>query len=132
MSENTEQEARSRTLGLARWVQSTFMVFALVLFWLLDKAINQAWDYFAGANTTVASGAAALIAGVSMWLAYRNVRVQAAANDVVGELAKVSWPTRKETTASALVVIITSIIAAVIVGSFDTIWSAITDLIYKA
>ena len=132
MSENTEQEARTRTLGLTRWVQSTFMVFALVLFWLLDKAINEAWGYFADPNTTVASIAAAVVAGTSVLAAYRNARVQVVANDVVGELAKVSWPTREETTASALVVIVTSIIAAVIVGSFDTIWSAITDLIYKA
>lgn len=132
MSENTEQEGRTRTLGLARWVQSTFTVFALVLFWLVDKAINQGWGYFADPNTTVASAAAAVIAGTTVWLAYRNARVQVLANDVVGELAKVSWPTRQETTTSALVVIITSIIAAVIVGSFDTIWSAITDLIYKA
>jgi preprotein translocase subunit SecE len=132
MSENTEQEGRTRTLGLTRWVQSTFMVLALCLFWLLDKLITVGWGYFADPDSTTASAAAALGAGTAAWLAYRNVRVQAAANDIVGELAKVSWPTRKETTASAIVVIITSIIAAVIVGSFDTIWSAITDLIYKA
>ena len=32
---------------------------------------------------------------------------------------------------STVVVIVTSLIAAVIIGTFDAAWSAITDLIYK-
>ena len=43
-----------------------------------------------------------------------------------------AWPSRKETSASTIVVIITSIIAAGILGAFDAVWSTITDLIYKA
>ena len=47
---------------------------------------------------------------------YRNEKVSRVAHEVVGELAKVTWPTRKETQVSTIVVIVTSIIAAVIVG----------------
>ena len=52
-------------------------------------------------------------------------------HEIVGELAKVTWPSREETQVSTIVVIVTSIIAAIIVGSFDAVWSTITDLIYK-
>jgi preprotein translocase subunit SecE len=51
--------------------------------------------------------------------------------DVVLELSKVTWPTRKETYASTIVVIVTSLIAAAVVGAFDFVWSYFTDLLYK-
>ncbi len=46
------------------------------------------------------------------------------------ELKKVTWPTRKETQAATIVVIVTVIIAAMILGAFDTVWSFFTDRIY--
>jgi len=69
----------------------------------------------------------ALIVGI---MAYANERMYTLATDVAGELKKVTWPTRKETQAATIVVIVTVIIAAVILGVFDAIWSATTDSIY--
>ena len=62
---------------------------------------------------------------------YRNERAHDLVTDVVTELSKVTWPSRKETYASTIVVIITSLIAAAIVGAFDFVWSYFTDLLYK-
>jgi len=62
---------------------------------------------------------------------YRNEKSNRLVTEVVSELAKVTWPSRKETYASTIVVVVTSLIAAAIVGSFDFVWSAITDLLYK-
>ena len=50
---------------------------------------------------------------------------------MVGELSKVTWPTRDETYYSTLVVIVTSVIAAVYTGAFDAVWSAFSDLVYN-
>jgi preprotein translocase subunit SecE len=52
-------------------------------------------------------------------------------DEVVGELSKVTWPTREETYYSTIVVIVTSVLAAVYTGIIDALWSAFTDLIYK-
>jgi preprotein translocase SecE subunit len=125
------RENQPKTLGLARWVQMTFMAFGLLLLWVLDKAIAIGWDKFAEPKPELVTLVAAIVATTVTMLLYRNATVSRAAHEVVGELARVSWPSRKETQVSTVVVIITSIIAAAIVGAFDAAWSAITDLIYK-
>jgi preprotein translocase SecE subunit len=57
--------------------------------------------------------------------------VSRVSSEIVGELARVSWPSRDEIQAATIIVIITSIIASIIVGAFDAAWSSLTDLIYK-
>jgi len=126
-----DQQFTPKTLGLARWVQLAFMGLAVVLLLILDKTITIIWDKFAEPDPLLVSTLAVVLAVVCSVVAYRHATVNRVANEVVGELAKVSWPTREEVQVSTLVVIITSIIASVIVGSFDAAWSAITDLIYK-
>jgi preprotein translocase SecE subunit len=39
----------------------------------------------------------------------------------------VSWPTRKETSAATVVVLVTVIISAVILSSFDALWAFFTN-----
>lgn len=51
---------------------------------------------------------------------------------VVAELRKVTWPDRKETQTATVVVIITTLIIAAILGVFDLVWAKITGLIYSA
>jgi preprotein translocase SecE subunit len=125
------REGQPKTLGLARWVQMTFMAVGLLLLWVLDKVITIGWDRFAEPKPTVVTLVAAVVATIVTLILYRNEKISRVSHEIVGELAKVSWPSRKETQVSTVVVIITSIIAAAIVGAFDAAWSAITDLIYK-
>jgi preprotein translocase SecE subunit len=126
-----DQQFAPKTLGLSRWVQLAFMAFAVVLLLILDRVITIIWDKFAEPDPLVVTTLAVALAGVSAVGAYRHATINRLTNEVVGELAKVSWPSRDEVQVSTVVVIITSIIASVIVGSFDAVWSAITDLIYK-
>ena len=49
--------------------------------------------------------------------------------DIVSELRKVTWPTRKETSQATVVVIITVIIAAIFLQIFDALWSRVTGYI---
>jgi preprotein translocase SecE subunit len=125
------REGQPKTLGLARWVQMTFMAVGLLLLWVFDKVITIGWDRFAEPKPTVVTLVSFLVAAIVTFVLYRNERINRISLEIVGELAKVSWPSRKETQVSTVVVIITSIIAAAIVGAFDAAWSAITDLIYK-
>lgn len=123
---------RPKSLGLDRWVQIAFMAFALLLLWLLDKIITLIWDRFAEPTPSLVTLLAGVIAIGTTLVLYRQEKVSRVAHEIVGELTKVSWPSRRETQVSTLVVIITSVIAAIIIGAFDAAWSAITDLIYKA
>jgi preprotein translocase subunit SecE len=129
--ETAERVGAAKTLGLARYVQMVFVAFWAILLFIFDKAITAVWDNFAEPMPLLSTAGAAVLSGVVTIALYKNEKISRVSNDVVGELAKVSWPSREETQVSTVVVIITSIIAAIIVGSFDAVWSAITDLIYK-
>lgn len=126
-----DQQYHPRTLGLTRWVQVAFMALGALLLLIFDKVITIIWDKFAEPEPVLITLIAAVLAVGTTVFAYRHPTVGRLANEVVGELAKVSWPSRDEVQVSTVVVIVTSIIAAIIVGSFDAAWSAITDLIYK-
>ncbi len=45
-------------------------------------------------------------------------------------MKKVTWPTAKEVRSATLVVIVMAIVAAVILGVFDFVWSNLTELVY--
>jgi preprotein translocase subunit SecE len=118
-------------LGLTRWVQYVFVLTAAFFLWFLDKVATLVWQNFAEPPAVVITAFSAVIAvGVTVAL-YRQERAHTLVIDVVTELAKVTWPTRRETYASTIVVIVTSLIAAGIVGAFDFVWSFFTDLLYK-
>jgi preprotein translocase subunit SecE len=118
-------------LGLDRWVQYVFVVVAAFLLWFLDKVATLIWQNFAEPPTVAITATAAVISVAATIALYRNERTQTLVTDVVAELSKVTWPSRKETYASTLVVIVTSLIAAGVVGAFDFVWSFFTDLLYK-
>ena len=61
----------------------------------------------------------------------RNPRITEFSNDVVSELRKVTWPSRKETQSATVVVIITTIIIAIILGAMDFVWLRLTAVIYS-
>lgn len=126
-----EGDVATRGLGLLRWVQYVFVVIAAFLFWFLDKVVTLIWQNWAEPNSTVVTVGSLLVAAAVGLRLYKHERSNRLATEVVGELAKVTWPSRKETSSSTMVVIVTSLIAAAVIGGFDFIWSAITDLLYK-
>lgn len=66
----------------------------------------------------------AIVVGAAVML---HAPTMNAANEVVDELTRVSWPTREETGQATLVVIIATGITAVYLGVLDASWKAITD-----
>lgn len=125
-------------MGIERWVQFAFIAFGFVLFGLADRLIGFVWDVVARTwgsvpqpDSTLISVIAAVVGiATALWL-YRDQKINQFANEVAGELSKVTWPTRDETYYSTMVVIVTSVVAAVYTGAFDAAWSAFTDLIYN-
>jgi preprotein translocase subunit SecE len=130
-SERLETTGGSVVLGLTRWVQYVFVVGAAFSLWFLDKVATLIWQNFAEPPAALITAGSVIISIGAAIALYRNERAHTLVAEVVGELAKVTWPTRKETYASTIVVIITSLLAAGIVGAFDFVWSFLTDLLYK-
>jgi preprotein translocase subunit SecE len=123
--------AGKRTIGLERWVQLGYMIAAILLVWLFDHLINAIWYLFADPNESVVSAGAVVVGLIATVGLYRYAPVYGIVHGVAEELSKVAWPTRKETSSSTVVVVVTSIVAALMLFLFDSVWSAVTDLVYK-
>ena len=79
---------------------------------------------------TLAIGA--VIGIVAVIQTYRKETIRRWADEVAGELAKVTWPTRDIVTNGTIVVVIASFIATAYVGILDRLWSFLTNLVYGA
>jgi len=73
-----------------------------------------------------------LVAGLAVGIALKlNRNVNTWGLEVANELKKVTWPSWEETKISTVVVIITSIIVALILGAFDALWAFLSSAIYS-
>jgi preprotein translocase subunit SecE len=136
---NEQDKARpTGTLGVERWVQFAYAACAITLAWFLIKSSTAVWTILADnvdavpePNGTMIAVGAGLVSFIAAVIAYRSKKVHTFVVEVCVELSKVSWPTRKETWSQTIVVLIVSVIAAIILGVYDAVWSHITDLIYN-
>lgn len=117
-------------LGPERWVQFAFIAAGVALFFLADRLSSLIWGQFAEPDPAIVSAIAGATAIFGTFALYRHPAVNKLADEVVSELSKVTWPTRDEVWVSTIVVVITSIVAAVYTGLFDAMWSALTNIVY--
>ena len=112
-------------------VHLMYLCGTVLLFYVLQWSIDWIWGYFGTPPTdfqiTVIAAVTAFTTGVVF---YRNDRIYTLANEVAGELKKVTWPTAKEVRAATITVIVMAIISALILGLFDFVWSNVTELVY--
>ena len=114
-------------MGPNKFVHMTFALAGLLGAFILSRTTDWVWSYFAKPNELLINLFAILVAGTAALVAYRNERVFASIVDVTRELEKVTWPTRKETTAATVVVLVTVLLSALILSGFDAIWSFFTN-----
>lgn len=112
-------------------VHLMFLTGGIVAFYLTKWTIDWIWGYFVAAPSelyvTVAAFVFALVLAVVL---YRNDRIYQLATEVSGELGKVTWPTSKEVRAATIVVVVMAVVSAIILGTFDFIWSNLTEVVY--
>jgi preprotein translocase subunit SecE len=118
-------------MGPNKYVHLIFAVGTLLAAFLLSRLGEWAWSYFAKPNDLLINVGAVVLAVMVGVLAYKDERAFAAAYDVTRELEKVTWPTRKETYAATIVVLVTVSIAAVILWGFDMVWGSLANLFIR-
>jgi preprotein translocase subunit SecE len=112
---------------------------AAVLLWATLAKLLAALAYLAnvpdppllGSNFTLANLLGLAVAAGAAVYAFRNERAHEFSTEVVVELRKVTWPSRKETRTATIVVIIATIIVSLILGFFDLVWAKLTGIIYN-
>jgi preprotein translocase subunit SecE len=61
----------------------------------------------------------------------RHKKVNQFSSEVLTELSKVTWPPKKETILSTVVIAVMVAICSVILFSFDTLWGTLVKLLYQ-
>ena len=108
-----------------RIIDMSFIVTGILL-WLVTTILVQTVGAMAGGvvgrslNTTFALHILPVIVGVGVIAALRfNKATVTWADEVIGELRKIVWPSRKDTVAMTIVVCIMLLIAGLVIGGFD-------------
>jgi preprotein translocase subunit SecE len=145
--EADEAEAMPTQLGATRHVLAGFFAAGIGVAYVVSKVLVGSWNRIAD-NHWVAQHAAfvsriaeddrstftALIGGAvgifTTVYAYRRPDIRNWTNEVATELAKVSWPSKKEVTNSTMVVIAASTFATVFLALLDRFWGFVTNLVY--
>lgn len=118
------------TIGLSRYVHFGFFAAGFILTYVLIKIVDSLWTRLWASNDLVVISISVAIAGSATFYAWRHPKVNLLAKEIATELSKVTWPTRKETSAFTVTVIVTTAIAATILGFYDMFWAFLTGLVY--
>ena len=59
----------------------------------------------------------------------RSRKTIAFTDEVVGELYKVTWPTKDETIRASTTVIMTTLFIAAVLAAYDLVWKNLADLV---
>ncbi len=126
-------------MSQARMVNMAFMTAALLM-WIVSAKffagtfdmLRPEWDLSLIGNEFRLSNLLGIgigvFGGIYLW---RHEKLFRLANEVAGELSKVTWPGVEETRISTVVTIVTTIIVALCLWAFDVLFSALTKLFYQ-
>lgn len=122
-----------------RYVVFAYLAFGVLLWATLGKVLG-AVAYSAGLpdpailgeQFTLTTLIGFVVAAGAVVYAFKNPKASSFSNEVVAELLKCTWPGKKETRSATVVVIITALVIAVILGLFDAVWAELTGLIYRS
>jgi preprotein translocase subunit SecE len=134
-------------LGATRHVLAGFFAAGIAVAFVVSKVLAGSWNRLADNHwvgqhapfisriaeddrptfTTLIGAAVGIFATV---YAYRRPDVRTWTNEVAAELAKVTWPSKKEVTNSTMVVIAASTFATIFLALLDRFWGFVTNLVY--
>ena len=117
----------SLQLGIQKYLYTGYFVAGCVVAYLVHNIVGQSWEGHEGA-ASLAGVVGGVLAVVAAW---KNHRVRTFAQEVVDELAAVTWPSRQETYTATVVVIVTALTSSIVIFLLDRFWSWFTDLIFR-
>ena len=127
-----------RDLDPSRWAHLIFVLGGFMAAWVLSHAIEDVWDIIwatwpqsvSRPDTLTSNFVAIAIALLGTLYAWRRKDWFRFCTEVVIEISQVVWPTRAETRAATVVVIVMTLISSTILWGMDRIWSTITNWLY--
>jgi len=123
----------------SRWAHAVFAVFAGIAAWMFGHLIEDVWavvwakwPQFVGRPSELWAQAVGAVVGITIvvWLWSRERYFQFI-EEVSTEVSQIIWPTRVETRAATLVVVIITLICSGILWLMDAFWSQVTNWLYS-
>lgn len=123
----------------SRWAHVVFAAFAGISAWVFGNLVENVWGWgwaqwpatIPRPNEFWAQGLGAII-GISLivylWSREQHFKF---ISDVATEVSQIVWPTRAETRAATVVVVIITLICSGILWLMDTFWSQATSWLYE-
>lgn len=133
-----KKQGGPREFDPSRWAHASFAVFAGMTAWAFAHLIEDVWgvlwaqlpQYIGRPSEYIAQGSGVVLGiGLMVWVWSRPAYFQFM-SDVATEVSQIVWPTRAETRAATIVVVVITLICAVILSLMDAFWSRLTDWLY--
>ena len=121
-----------------RFVLMAFVVGAILVGWAVQAACVSGFARFAVPDTRWlgllnTSTLVSLVSGGGTFVALlRSIQATTFTDEVIGELALVTWPTRDETVKASTTVVLTTLFTAGLLAVYDLIWKNLADLVLFA
>jgi len=126
-----------RELDPTRWAHFMFALGGFVAAWMLSHLVEDVWaiiwsywPQLARPDTFIANAVGIGIALVATVIAWRREPWFKFCCEVVVEVSQVTWPSKAETRAATIVVIVMTLICSGILATMDSFWSLVTDWLY--
>lgn len=121
-----------------KWINLSYGVATLILAWVVNQFALMAVQYLRLPNPQIlevisASALLSFLAVATFAFFYtRRPKVRTYVVEVCQELRKVTWPAGKTVYLSTIVVIVTVVVMAVVLGLFDWICARVVNLVVQA
>lgn len=118
-----------------RFVLLAFVLIAVAVGFTLEAALVSGFTEFGVPDSRIGglfntSTVVALLAGFGTFVGLiRSRRSLEFAGEVVGELLRVTWPSRDEAVRASTTVILTTLFAAGVLAFYDFTWKNLADLV---
>ncbi len=124
------EKANSKILTVSFAVAGILLAITISI---LIKAFAGAFGVVARASDTdIVRHGIPVLAGFALFLSLQfNSKVQAWAAEVVSEIQKVVWPSRKDTTAMTIACIVMVFVCSIIISVFDVVSGFFINLLMK-
>lgn len=110
-----------------KWVNLSYLAFAIlfgyIVFATAGKVVG-AYDLETRVrNIELILRGVSIAAGAILFVGlYRNDQANQFMNEVMAELARVTWPTQKDTTSATMIVIVMVVVSGMVLGLLDYFW----------
>jgi preprotein translocase subunit SecE len=133
-----KKQGGPREFDASRWAHAIFALFAGISAWMFSHLVEDVWGVlwaqwpqYIGRPSELWAQSVGVTVGIALiiWIWSRE-RYFAFVSEVSTEVSQIIWPTRAETRAATIVVVVITLICSGILWLMDAFWSTVTDWLY--